>query len=231
MAALGVVTIGQSPRADLTGELAAYLPPGTSLLERGALDGLAAPVIAALAPDADEDTLTSRLRGGDSVVLDRRRLVPRLEEAIGQLEADGAGVTLLVCTGTFPPLRHRRPLLDAERLLVSAVSGLVHGDGPAGVVVPLPAQHDVLSARWQRALGAPVLVDDADPYARDAAELASAAVTRLAGQGARIVLLDCMGYTEAVRAAAAARAGLPVLLARSIVGRLAGELLRATAEG
>jgi protein AroM len=41
MPSLGVVTIGQSPRADLTGELAAYLPAGTSLLERGALDGLA----------------------------------------------------------------------------------------------------------------------------------------------------------------------------------------------
>lgn len=229
MPSLGVVTIGQSPRADLTGELAAYLPAGTRLLERGALDGLGPPAIAALAPGADEDTLTSRLRDGRPVVLDRRRLVPRLEAAIAGLEQQGAGVSLLVCTGTFPPLRHRRPLLDAERLLVSGAGAVVRQGGPLGVIVPLPAQQEVMSLRWQRALGAPVLVASADPYAGGAADAIPAAAGRLARRGARIALLDCMGYTEAHRAAAAARSGLPVLLARSIVGRLAGELLCATA--
>ncbi|MDR0342122.1 MAG: AroM family protein [Nocardiopsaceae bacterium] len=228
MPALGVVTIGQSPRADLAGELAAYLPTGTSVLERGALDNLTSSAIAALAPGADEDTLTSRLRNGESVVLDRQRLVPRLEAAISVLEQEGTDVNLLVCTGTFPPLRHRRPLLDAEHLLVSGVSAVAHSGGPLGVVVPLPAQQDVLSMRWQRALGASVLVGNADPYA-DAADAIPAAVGRLASQGARMALLDCMGYAEASRKAAAARTGIPVLLARSVVGRLAGEILCASA--
>jgi len=141
MPSLGVVTIGQSPRADLTGELAAYLPAGTRVLERGALDDLTSSAIAALAPHADEDTLTSRLRGGESVVLDRRRLVPLLEGAVFALEREGAKLNLLVCTGTFPPIRHRQPLLDAERLLVSGVSAVVHGSGPLGVVVPLAGRH------------------------------------------------------------------------------------------
>lgn len=229
MPSLGVVTIGQSPRADLTGELAAYLPTGTRLLERGALDDLTSSAIAALAPDADEDTLTSRLRSGESVVLDRQRLVPLLEQAVSALEREGATVSLLVCTGIFPPLGHRRPLLDAERLLVSGVSAIVHGSGPLGVVVPLAAQQDVLSERWQRALGGPVLVDAADPYAEGAVEAIPAAACRLACQGARIALLDCMGYTERFRDVAGARAGIPVVLARSVVGRLAGELLRAAA--
>jgi len=228
MPSLGVVTIGQSPRTDLTGELAAYLPAGTSLLERGALDDLGPAAIAALAPDADEDTLTSRLRDGSSVVLDRRRLVPRLEEAIAALEQQGTEVNLLVCTGTFPPLQHERPLLDAERLLVSGASAIVQQGGPLGVVVPLPPQQEVMSMRWERALGAPALADHADPYAAGAAAAIPAAVARLARRGARIALLDCMGYTEEWRLAAAARTGLPVLLARSIVGRLAGELLAAT---
>jgi len=228
MPALGVVTIGQSPRPDLAGELAEYLPAGTSVLERGALDDLTSSAIAALAPGTDEDTLTSRLRNGESVVLDRQRLVPRLEEAISVLEQEGTDVNLLVCTGTFPPLRHRRPLLDAEHLLVSGVSAVAHSAGPLGVVVPLPAQQDVLSMRWQKALGASVLVGNADPYA-DAADAVPAAVGRLASQGARMALLDCMGYAEASRRAAAARAGIPVLLARSLVGRLAGEILCASA--
>lgn len=229
MPSLGVVTIGQSPRADLTGELAAHLPAGTRLLERGALDDLSSSAIAALAPDDDADTLTSRLREGEPVVLDRQRLVPRLEEAISGLEQQGTEINLLVCTGTFPPLRHARPLLDAERLLVSGVCAVAGRIGPLGVVVPLPAQRKVLSMRWERALGAPVLADNADPYADGAPDAIPAAVGRLARQGARIALLDCMGYTEASRTAAAARSGIPVLLARSVVGRLAGELLSATA--
>lgn len=229
MPSLGVVTIGQSPRADLTGELAAYLPAGTGLAERGALDDLSSSAIAALAPDAGEDTLISRLRGGEAVVLDRRRLVPCLEEAISILEREGTDANLLVCTGTFPPLRARRPLLDAERLLVNGVRAVAAGDGPLGVVVPLPAQRDVLSRRWQRALCAPVLADNADPYARDAADEVAAAAGRLARRGARMVLLDCMGYAEASRGAAAARAGIPVLLARSVVGRLTAEVLAASA--
>lgn len=229
MPSLGVVTIGQSPRSDLTGELAAYLPAGTTLLERGALDDLSPSAITALAPDADEDTLTSRLRDGEPVLVDRQRLVPRLEEAISALEQQGTEVNLLVCTGTFPPLHHGRPLLDAERLLVSGVGAVVHRSGPLGVVVPLPAQQNVLSMRWERALGAPVLIDNADPYAAGATDAIRAAVGRLARQGAQIALLDCMGYTEASRKAAAARTGIPVLLARSMVGRLAGELLSATA--
>ena len=229
MLSLGIVTIGQSPRTDLTGELAAYLPAGTSLLERGALDDLGPPAITALAPDTDADTLTSRLRDGSAVVLGRQRLVPRLEDAIAALERQGAAVSLLVCTGAFPPLQHRRPLLDAERLLAGGAGAVARHSGPLGVVVPLPAQQDVTARRWQRTIGAPVLADSADPYAAGAADAVPAAVGRLARRGARIALLDCMGYTEAWRTAAAARTGVPVLLARSIVGRLAGEVLSATA--
>jgi protein AroM len=228
MPPLGVVTIGQSPRSDLTGELAAYLPAGTTLCERGAIDGLTPSAIAALAPDADEDTLTSRLRDGEPVLLDRHRLVPRLEEAISWLEQQGAQASLLVCTGSFPPLRHGRPLFDAERLLVSGVCAVAHGSGQLGVVVPLPAQQDVVSRRWQQALGTPVMVDHADPYSRGAADAISTAATRLSRRGASLAVLDCMGYTEAHREAAAACAGIPVLLARSMVGRLTGELLCAS---
>jgi protein AroM len=229
MASLGVVTIGQSPRSDLTGELTAYLPAGTILLERGAVDDLRPSAIAALAPGADEDTLTSRLRDGEPVLLDRQRLVPRLEEAISALEQQGAEASLLVCTGSFPPLPHGRPLLDAERLLVSGVCAVAHGSGQLGVIVPLPGQQDVLSRRWEQALGTSVLVDHADPYVYGAADAIAAAVARLCRRGARLAVLDCMGYTEAHREAAAVCAGIPVLLARSVVGRLAGELLYASA--
>lgn len=227
MALLAVISIGQSPRDDLTGELAAYLPSGTALVERGALDGLSAPDIAGLRPEDAADTLTSRLRDGRSVVLGMPQLVPLLERAISAAEQEGAEVSLLVCTGSFPPLRHRRPLLDAERLLTRGVSALLQGCGTFGVVVPLAAQQETFAARWRSVLNMPVIAEAADPYSGSAHETIPAAAARLAARGAEMMLLDCMGFTEAARQAAADRAQKPVLLARSVVGLAAGELLRA----
>lgn len=106
------------------------------------------------------------------------------------------------------------------------MSALLHGSGPLDVVVPLPAQQHTLAQRWNVALGTSVLVDHADPYADDLTHAVPAAVDRLARSGARIAVLDCMGFTEATREAAR-KVKIPVLLARSVVGRLAGELVAA----
>ena len=227
MTLLGVVTIGQAPRTDITGELARYLPGGTEVLERGALDHLPEERIAALAPGLTDDTLVSALRNGRSVILDRQRLVPLLQEAIDAAEHSGADVTLVVCTGSFPRLAHQRPLLHADHLLVRGVAAIVGDDGPLGVVVPVAEQEHALGERWRAALGVPVLVDHADPYAPDVMTTVPAAVARLVARGAHLTLLDCMGFTEAMRTAAARAAGSPVLLARAVAGRLTAELLSA----
>lgn len=225
MAILGVLTIGQAPRGDLTPELERHLPAGSVLIERGALDRLARAEIAALAPVRDSHALTTRLRDATSVVIDRDLLIPYLEDAIDVLEDNGADATLLVCTGTFPPLRHRRPHLDAEHLLVHGIAGLAESASEPGIIVPLAGQREVMSERWRAALGRRVLADAADPYGHQPERLVAAAAVRLARRGADLLVLDCMGFSESTRRAAAENSGLPVILARSLVGRLASEQL------
>ena len=61
---IGLVTIGQSPRVDLTPDLETLWQSRYTLLERGAQDDLSPEAIAKLAPAADETVLVSRLREG-----------------------------------------------------------------------------------------------------------------------------------------------------------------------
>lgn len=225
MAILGVLTIGQAPRRDLTPELERHLPPGSVLIERGALDRLSGAEIAALAPVRDRHALTTRLRDATSVVIDRELLIPHIEHAIDALEESGADATVLVCTGTFPPIRHCRPHMDAEHLLVNGVAGLAASASAPGIIVPLNGQREVMSERWRGALRRSVLADAADPYGHQPELLAADAAVRLARRGADLLVLDCMGFSESTRRAAAESSGLPVILARSLVGRLASEEL------
>lgn len=221
---LGVVTIGQSPRVDMVPEMREWLT--CDIAEQGALDGLNSRQIAALAPNnRDIDVLTARLGDGASVVIAHDRVVPRVQAAIDGLEAQGVAATLLLCTGEFPPLRHTRPFLLAEPLLVHGVAGLcAGGDAPIGVMCPLPQQEGMTRRKWAP-LGRPVHVAPASPYAGSAfTDLVEAAET-LAMREASAIVMDCMGYTKAMRDAVADASGLPVFLARSVVARLAAEVV------
>lgn len=232
--ALGLVTIGQAPRTDLTPDVLPLLGP-ERIVEHGALDQdrfdgpEAERTRAAVAPEPGEAPLISRLRDGRSVLLGHRALAGRLRDAVARCERDGAGATLLLCTGNFPPLSSDLPLLYAEPLVQRGVRA-VAGDDPVGVVCPLPEQLDDVRARWSALLPGTVRVAAADPYAAPEAALeqVAAAARELAAVGSRWLVLDCVGYTERLRAAAMA-AGVPVLLARALAVRLAAEAATGTA--
>jgi protein AroM len=87
------------------------------------------------------------------------------------------------------------------------------------VVSPLPEQQQLVAATWLRRLGRSVFVESADPYTEVASSEVAAACERLAGAGAELVFLDCIGYTKASAATAAARAGVPVLTGRGLAVR------------
>ena len=74
-AAIGLVTIGQSPRSDVVPDMATILGPGVEIREAGALDGLARSEIDALAPTGDDEILVTRLRDGSSVFLGKPKFV------------------------------------------------------------------------------------------------------------------------------------------------------------
>jgi protein AroM len=225
MPCLGIVTIGQSPRADLVPELRRWLGDA-DIAERGALDKLSAADAQCLGPAGPDDRLlVSRMRDGTSVRLGASRIHPLVCEAVREVEDQGAAATLIVCTGELPPIPHRGTLLLAEALLAHGVAAITAG-ARLGVLCPDQGQSAGTRARWGSMSDDP-LVASAPPYAPDALANVSAAAAVLRGAGARFLVLDCAGYDLAARQAAARASGLPALLAREVVAHLAAAALAA----
>lgn len=241
---LGIITIGQSPRVDMVPEMLPWLGIDSSrVVERGALDGLSPDRIGALAPPerrahsgtaatsesgaqpAVGDVLTTRMADGSSVVVEHDGVVELLGQAVRWLEDEAqVDASLIVCSSEFPPIPHRWPLLFAEPLFTSGVRGIVSRNEPLGVVCPLPEQVRMLGSKWRSAVRE-VSLEPATPYQEQAVERVAEAAATLASGGSTTVVLDCMGYTAPMKRAAARAAGVPVLLAREVVARLAGAVI------
>ncbi len=222
---LGVLTIGQAPRPDgLAREVAAVLGGGFAVVERGALDDLGPGDLARLAPRPGRDLLVTRLRDGGPVRVAEEAILERLQRQIGRLEdEDGVEATLLLCTGTFPAFRHRRPLLQPQAALHGAALGIA-GPDRLGAVIPLAEQRPQMARAW-RERGAEVVLVEADPYGPEPEAAVERAAAEARARGARVLLMDCFGYDLAMRRAAARAFAGPVLLARSLAARLLLEMV------
>lgn len=217
MTVLGLVTIGQAPRVDVTPDILPLLA-GHEVFERGALDDLGAAAIGALAPEPGRAAVVSRLRDGSSAVLDEERLRPLVQSAVDRVVADGAEAVLILCTGHLPGLAASVPVYTAEELARGAAAVLV-GERALGVLVPTPRQVEDIAARWRADLGRDASVAAADPYAFDAEAFAEAG-RALAASGTEWIFLDCIGYSEEMAAVVTRATGLRAVTARSLAARM-----------
>lgn len=219
---LGLATIGQAPRDDIVPGMAEHFPKDTTVLQAGALDGIGAAELALMHPAAGDYVLTSRLADGSAATMARQHVVRRLQAAVDRLEAQGASVIAVLCTGTFPDLHTRDALLvEPERLFHATCAGVV-GGRRLGSLIPLAAQIPQAQARWHEA-GVEAVVLAASPYGSQD-EIAAAAAALGAADVAAIAL-DCFGFTEAMRALVRRESGRPVIMANTYLARVLGELL------
>ena len=93
------------------------------------------------------------------------------------------------------------------------------GSGKLGIMVPLLEQKGALMEKWG---DIPLAVESANPYQSDADLVTPSLI--LKELGATVIVLDCMGYTEGHKKVVKETTGLPVILPRSIVARIAAEL-------
>jgi protein AroM len=206
------------------------------LVQAGALDGLSREDILALAPgggcdsatdgrsgNACGDILVTRLRDGSEVRLEEHRILALLQQGIERLEAEGVSVIALFCTGEFPDFSASVPILRPDRILGHFVASVVEpGRNRVVAVVPSPLQKHAMKEKWQR-MGVEVMTESLSPYTATAADVESAAAC-VAGLSPDLIILDCIGYSQAVKAAFARTSGAPVVLPRTLLGRAAAEL-------
>jgi protein AroM len=220
---LGVLTIGQSPRGDVLPEFLPLLSPDTQIVQRGALDGLSKAEIEALRPEEGDYTLVTRLLDGSEVRLAERLILARMRRCVKKLEEGGAQLIALFCTGEFPDLGASVPILRPDRILGKIISALLPEDGKLCVIAPVSEQIPAMIRKWSRD-GRSVHAEAVSPYSATEGELELAA-QRAAKSPCDLVVLDCIGYTGKARSIFRESLHKPVLLPRTVLGRIAAEML------
>jgi protein AroM len=213
---LEVFCIGQSPRPDLEAEIAAAIP-GLPFRLRGAMDGLTRAELDGFPPVDGADALFSTLPSGEGIRLSKQAVTSRMRALV---EAT-PGPVLLACTGAFKGLPDRPDLVQPSAVL-NALAGALLPRGRLGIAIPLEEQRAALGAERRRE-GLDVHVVVLRPGGDDASR--AAAAREMAAARPQLVLLDCISYTRADRAAFMAAMPCPVLLAATVAARAAACLV------
>ncbi len=213
-----MVTIGQAPRPDMVPDLRACVADlAVEMAEFGALDDLDDAEIEAMAPGDGQPRLVSRLRDGREVALAKARVEDRLVALLARLDDMGFDAIVLLCTGHFEGLGLRTPLIESQIVVDETVAALAGSIGDLGILVPHREQFSAFHPI--AAPGRKLRFSHASPYGdRRFAE----AGRELADTD--LIVMHCMGYSDAMRREVAAASGRPVLLARQIVGSALREL-------
>jgi protein AroM len=211
------VTIGQTPRTDLVPEIREWLGGQIEIDERGVLDGLSADEVAAMAPRPGHHRLVTRLADGSEVVLRKDLVHAWLQAVFEAVAADDFLCTVLLCTGHFPPFRVGGLFLEAQSIVDDSVAAIARHARSIGLMVPLEEQ--IEEFHFRPAAGQTLKASYASPYSPGRLEQASSDLA-----DTDLIVMHCMGYTEAMRQTVAAVAKRPVLLARRLVAAAVAQL-------
>lgn len=220
---LGAITIGQSPRNDVIPEMLPYLGENVEVIEVGALDGLTYEEILKFIPEKDDYVLVSKLRDGRSVKFAEKYILPRLQSCIEKLESEGTDVILFICTGVFPDIfKSSKPILYPQKILHGVMPTLVD-KGKVAVITPDKDQVIQSQKKWNET-GVDVLAIHGSPYSKED-EIANAIEELKKHKSLDVVVLDCIGYNQSMKNRISNETNLPVVLARTVVARVIGEIL------
>ena len=219
---VGTVTIGQAPRVDITPDLRKIVGDDIDIVEAGALDGLTSEQIASMAPHKGDYVLVTRMADGTSVTVSEHAVTPLLKEKINEHFNNGINTVLLLCTGEFPGFATGGLLLTPQKLLFNFVSSVTSGL-KLGIFMPSPDQIVQSTARWSKVSSDTKSVG-ASPYVNPELTIPAAA-KELAEWGADVIIMDCMGYSLAMKETVRKITGKPVILARAVAARALSELI------
>ncbi len=218
---LGLVTIGQAPRTDLTPELKQFLGDTVGIIEAGALDGLNMQEVLQMYPGPKDYTLITKMSDDTQVKISKKSILPKLQSKIDLLINQGAQVITLACTGEFPKFECERLLVEPQKILFNTVKSL-SGVVKLGVLIPDQSQVSQAILRWST-VNNNLIVLPASPYGCFDSKIQAA--KKLKHAGVSVAVLDCIGYTLQDKQAIQKILEGSVILARSLVARVLSELL------
>ncbi|MBO1265144.1 AroM family protein [Proteiniclasticum sp. SCR006] len=218
---IGAITVGQSPRTDVTPDLYPILGEKVEILEKGALDGLTDEEIQAFQPEEGDYVLVSRLRDGRSVTFAEKHILSRIQTQITSLQEEGVELILFLCSGNFPvAFQASIPLLFPKELL-GALVPLFTVKSHITVLVPSELQILQASERWRKLVDK-VDVISASPY-KGIEEIHRVKEQVKASRG-DLIVLDCIGYTQEMKEYLGATVRKKVILPRTLAARIITEI-------
>lgn len=225
-AVLGAISIATSERDSLIEGLAAHLPASVTIRPYGLLDGLDDDAVAALAPEPGESGIVSHTASGREILLSHKKILPGVTKLVARAEEDGVFATVVLCGAGWADVPRRRPLIDPGAIFPANIRALA-GSQRLGIIKPSAGQIDKERARYT-AWGHDVVVTSASPFNGGADDFRRAA-GQLRDAGAELIWMTCVGFEDEYRTVVAQETGVPVILARPLLGRILAEVM-ATAD-
>lgn len=219
---IGLITIGQSPRVDITPHIANILGPQVDITEIGALDDVEDPLRSEYRYRGEPGPVfATRLRNGDPIEVSESALLPLIRNCVSRLQTQGIAVFGLLCTGEYHALDDIPGLVRPYGLLHRVTDSLI-SKGKLGIMIPTPHQTSAKRAEW-RTPEREAFVCAASPYRGD--QEIGAACVELRAAGVDMIVMDCLGYSWEMKARVRAEVGVPVIMAGSLLAWALKELI------
>ena len=222
MKKIGFITIGQSPRDDIMSDLLPTLGNNIEIVQRGALDALSDTQLQAIAPQPEDTVLVSSLRSGAAIAMSEKKILPLLQSCIEDLEEKKVDVIMLLCTGDFKnELSSTVPLIYPNRIIRGLLPALCADK--LAVLVPEEDQREDALRQW-REIGISADIYAISPYENTLEDFQQLG-NLLKTVESDYILMDCMGYSSAMKEIISSQSGKHVLLPRTLSASVLKELI------
>jgi protein AroM len=209
---VGLLTIGQSPRDDITAEIRPLFLPHIEIVEAGLLDNLSPVEIEQFHPAHQETPLVSRLRDGSPVRLSEQKIGALLPEVIDSMKTKMRVQAVgLLCTHDFPGTKFYSSVISPFNYLKFLITQVLKVRY-MGVVIPLESQIDMTKKKWENEK---IIVEVKSPYAEG--KTWEEIVREFTREKVEAVILDCIGYKIQDRRELQNLISSPILLPRVIL--------------
>lgn len=219
---IALIALGHSPRPDHE-EVYQRILPGVPRKLAGALDIFSCDEARKLEDKQGVSPLVCLLNDNTTVEIPLPVLFPHIERQINVLAAEGAHLAVVLCCGGFPQFNSSIPVF-LPGMIVPAVVKATCPDGKIGIIVPNQAQVSAAVAHWKE-LGIKAESAVVSPYEGVGFDEAAKKFRDLKCD---LVAIDCMGFKEEHRDRLSRDCGCPVLLPKTLVAKIAGEVVGAT---
>ena len=204
---------------------------GEELLFRGAQDGKSDEQLCALSKGIEPNSYSDNLEDGTTVFLSHEIILEGMQQNANALLKDDCTAVMVCCSLPWPELEAIERVITPWAIIESSILKLVTKGSTIGVLQPIEEAMKEEIIHWHAfaeenglnivsEFAAPELPGETQASSDD---VITSAVQSLLQQGAKIIALDCMAYTDAHRQLVAQVSGLPVLRPMSLTGSFVSE--------